>query len=190
MIEIDGKIVSTEILTEHFLCDLSRCRGICCVEGNAGAPLDPGEAEELEAAYHAYEPWLKPEGVAAIREQGFVVVDGDGDHVTPLIGGAECAYSFEEGGVTYCAVERAFREGKTTVNKPISCHLYPIRVIRFGNGTIGLNYHRWSVCAPAIECGKRRGIPLYVALKDPIIRAFGKEFFDALRLASQVVANR
>jgi len=185
MIEIDGKIVSTEILTAPFRCDIGRCRGICCVEGNAGAPIDLAEAEALEAAFETYRPYLSSEGIEAIKEQGFITVDAEGDYVTPLIGDAACAYSFEENGITHCAVEKAFREGKTTVNKPLSCHLYPIRVVRFGNGTVGLNYHRWSICTSAVTCGMQENIPLYRSLREPIIRAFGEHFFQALEAAAE-----
>jgi len=189
MIEIEGKIVSTEILTARFRCDIGRCRGICCVEGNAGAPIELAEAEALEAAFEAYRPYLRPEGIEAIEMQGFMTIDEEGDYVTPLIGDAACAYSFEENGITCCGVERAFREGKTTLNKPISCHLYPIRVIRFSNGTVGLNYHRWPVCSPAVTCGIQENIPLYRALREPIIRAFGEDFFQALEIAEKYLSD-
>ena len=185
MIEIDDKIVSTDILTTRFACDLTQCRGICCVEGNSGAPLEAEEADELEAAYETYRPYMKPAGIEAVERQGFMVVDDDGDYTTPLIDNAECAYSYEENGVTLCAIEKAYREGKCPVNKPVSCHLYPIRVIRFSNGTLGLNYHRWNVCSSALRCGKEKGIPLYRSLKEPIIRRFGEEFYKALEAADE-----
>ena len=190
MIEIDGKIVSTEILTTCFRCDIGRCRGICCVEGNAGAPIDPEEAEALEAAFEAYRPYMTSGGIEAIETQGFMTIDEEGDYVTPLIGDAACAYSFEEDGITCCAVEKAFRKGKTTVNKPLSCHLYPIRVVRFSNGTVGLNYHRWSICNPAVMCGTQENIPLYRTLREPIIRAFGEHFFQALEAAAEYLRER
>ena len=113
MIQIDDKIVSSELLTERFCCDLSHCKGICCVEGNAGAPLEIDEVEVLEHEWEAYRPYMKPEGIEAVERQGFMVLDEDGDLTTPLIGEAECAYSFEENGVTMCAIERAWREGRT-----------------------------------------------------------------------------
>lgn len=180
MIEIDGKIISLDIFKECFLCDLGKCKGICCVEGNAGAPLEEDEVEVLEQEYEAYKEYMKPEGVASIERNGFMVVDCDGDLTTPLINDAECAYSFEENGVTLCAVEKAWREGKTQFRKPISCHLYPIRVSKFSNGTYGLNYHRWDVCVPAVECGKKAGIPVYEALKEPLVRCFGEEFYEKI----------
>lgn len=189
MIEIDGKIVSVDLLTEKFCCDLAQCRGICCVEGNAGAPLEIDEVDILEREYETYRPFMKPEGIEAVRRQGFMVVDEDGDYTTPLIDGAECAYSFEENGVTMCAVERAYKQGRTGFVKPVSCHLYPIRVSVFGNGTLGLNYHRWNVCEPARILGKKLGMPVYRMLREPIVRRFGEEFFEALGEAERFIAE-
>ena len=187
MIEIDDKIVSLDLLRECFVCDLGKCRGICCVEGNAGAPLEMEEIDILEEEYENYKPYMKPEGVEAIDRQGFMVVDDDGDYCTPLINDAECAYSFEENGVTFCAIERAYREGKCSFYKPISCNLYPIRLVNFSNGSVGLNYHRWSVCRDAVECGRKLGVPVYKALKEPIIRCFGEEFYAALEAAEEYI---
>lgn len=116
-----------------------------------------------------------------------MVVDADGDYTTPLVDDAACAYAFEEDGITFCAIERAYREGKCSFIKPLSCHLYPIRVTRFRNGSAGLNYHRWAVCSSARECGKRIGMPVYRGLKEPIIRAFGEEFYKQLELAEDML---
>ena len=159
MIEIEDKIVSTELLTEPFCCDPAHCKGMCCVEGDAGAPLEIEEAERLEQEFEAYKPFMKPEGIEAVCKQGFIVVDSDGDYTTPLIGRAECAFSFEENGITLCAIERAYQLGKTDFIKPISCHLYPIRLTRFSNGSIGLNYHRWSICSSACRNISKRTEP-------------------------------
>ncbi len=199
MIEIEGKIVSTDIITERFLCDLGRCRGICCVEGNAGAPLEADEARILAGEYPACKPYMTGAGIAEVERQGFAVIDSDGDLVTPLIGDAECAYSYNEGGVTLCAIEKAWAEGcngrgdsgyadngrKPSFRKPISCHLYPIRVVRFGDGSLGLNYHRWAVCDGARALGREKGVPLFRMLREAIVRRFGEEFFEALEAAEQ-----
>jgi hypothetical protein len=198
MIEIDGKIVSADIITEKFLCDLGACRGICCVEGNAGAPLELritnyelreweglSEGEILEREYLAYKPYMTPEGIAQIERQGFAVVDSDGDLVTPLVGDAECAYSYNADGVTLCAIEKAWVEGRTAFRKPVSCHLYPIRVVRFGDGSLGLNYHRWAVCEGARALGRERGVPMFRMLREAIVRRFGEEFFEALEAAER-----
>lgn len=187
MIEIDDKIVSADLLRECFACDIARCKGICCVEGNAGAPLEADEVEVLEREYAAYEPYMTPAGIAAVERQGFMVVDEDGDLTTPLVDDAECAYAYTENGVTLCAIEKAWLEGKTAFRKPISCHLYPIRLMNFSNGTVGLNYHRWSVCRPACEKGRRLGIPVYRALREPIVRRFGEEFYRALDAAAKLL---
>ncbi len=189
MIEIDGKIVSTDIITEKFLCDPGRCHGICCVEGNAGAPLEPDEARVLAEEYPAYKPYMTAEGVAEVERQGFAVIDGDGDLVTPLVGDAECAYSCKEDGVTLCAIEKAYGKGETTFRKPVSCHLYPIRVARFGDGSLGLNYHRWAVCEGARELGRERGVPMFRMLREAIVRRFGAEFFAALEAAEEYLAK-
>lgn len=190
MIEIDDKIVSADLLRDCFVCDLAACKGICCVEGNAGAPLETDEVDTLEEEYPNYKPYMTPEGIRAVEAQGFMVVDEDGDYTTPLVDDAECAYACTEEGITFCAIEKAFREGKTTFRKPISCHLYPIRLMNFSNGTVGLNYHRWSICEPARQCGKRLGIPVYKALREPIIRRFGEEFYKALETAEQLLKNQ
>ena len=190
MIEIDEKIVSADLLRECFACDLSQCRGICCVEGNAGAPLEADEVDILEREYEAYRPYMTAEGIEAVERQGFMVVDADGDYTTPLVDDAECAYARNENGVTLCAIEKAWLEGKTPFRKPISCHLYPIRLVHFSNGSIGLNYHRWSVCEPARRCGRKLGIPVYRALREPIIRRFGEEFYRALEAADELLNHR
>ena len=187
MIEIDDKIVSADLLRECFACDIARCKGICCVEGNAGAPLEADEVEVLEREYAAYEPYMTPAGIAAVERQGFMGVDEDGDLTTPLVDDAECAYAYTENGVTLCAIEKAWLGGRTAFRKPISCHLYPIRLMNFSNGTVGLNYHRWSVCRPACEKGRRLGIPVYAALREPIVRRFGEEFYRALDAAAKLL---
>ena len=187
MIEIDDKIVSTDILTEHFACDIAKCKGQCCVDGNAGAPLEIDEVDILEQEYANYKRYMTPEGIESVERNGFMVVDCEGDYTTPLVGDAECAYSYVENGVTLCAIEKAFLRGECSFRKPISCHLYPIRLIRFSNGTIGLNYHRWSVCAAARAKGRQEGLPVYKSLRQPIIRRFGEEFYKALECAEELL---
>ncbi len=189
MIEIDGKIIATDLLTEEFCCDLSVCKGECCVEGDSGAPLDIEEVDLLEQEWENYKPYMTPEGVEEVERQGFMVVDVDGDYTTPLVDGAQCAYAFKENGITFCAIERAYREGKTTFLKPISCHLYPIRVKRFSTGDYGLNLHHWNICKCAFECGKKNGVKLYRALREPIVRAFGEDFYEQLCQAALYVEN-
>lgn len=187
MIEIDDKIVSIDILKEYFACDIAQCKGICCVEGNAGAPLEIDEVDTLEEEYSAYKKYMTAEGVEAVESQGFMVVDSDGDYTTPLVNDAECAYSYNENGVTLCAIEKAWRAGETHFMKPISCHLYPIRLINFASGGVGLNYHRWSVCRSACVAGAKLQKPVYQSLREPLVRRFGEEFYSALDAAATMI---
>lgn len=189
MIEIDGKIVSDDIFRECFACDIRRCRGMCCVEGNAGAPLEDDEKEILEREYVNFKPYMTAEGIDAVERQGFTVTDCDGDLTTPLVNDAECAYSYTKDGITLCAIERAFLDGICGFRKPISCHLYPIRLINFSNGTVGLNYHRWDICSSACRNGRKLGIPLYKSLREPITRRFGEEFYHALECAAEMLKS-
>ena len=187
MIEIDGKIISTDILTTKFCCDIAKCKGICCVEGNSGAPLEIEEVDILESEYNNYKEYMTPEGREVIDNEGFMIVDLEGDYTTPLVNDSECAFSFKDGDITLCAIEKAYKEGKTTIYKPISCHLYPIRVANFSNGSIGLNYHRWGVCSSALENGSKVGVPMYKMLQAPITMRFGADFYEALEVAAKFI---
>lgn len=187
MIEIEDKIVSQELFEEYFCCDLNHCKGICCIEGDSGAPLEIDEVEEIEKNIEIIQKYMTPEGIEAIEEQGIFVIDSDGDLTTTLVNGAECAYTIEEDGITFCAIEKAFRAGEIDFKKPISCHLYPIREVKFSNGMTGLNYHRWSVCSGAVECGKRSKIKVYQALKEPIERAYGETFYRYLTEVDEII---
>ena len=189
MIEIDGRIVVTVLLSGRFCCDLGRCHGMCCVEGNAGAPLDEEELKVLEREYPRFRDDMTPEGRREAEHQGLYVIDEEGDYTTPLIGDADCIYAYREGGVTLCAIEKAWRAGRTSFRKPVSCHLYPIRVTRFGDGSEGLNYHRWEVCAPARELGRRQGVRVYEALREAIVRRFGEAFYDEMKAAADYLDN-
>ena len=190
MIEIDDKIISADLLRACFACNLDACKGACCVEGDSGAPLEADEVELLAREYPAYKPYMTSAGIEAVERQGFMIIDTEGDRTTPLIEGGACAYTcVNEAGITFCAIERAWQEGKTTFRKPISCHLYPIRLMRFSNGTVGLNYHRWDICASARACGRKLGMPVYRALKEPIIRRFGAEFYEKLEDAAKLMDN-
>ena len=148
------------------------------------------EIDILETEYDHYKPYMTAKGITSVEKFGFMVVDEDGDYTTPLVNNAECAYAYQENGVTLCAIEKAYREGKTSFQKPISCHLYPIRVAKFSNGTLGLNYHRWSVCCEAVSCGKASGVRLYRSLREPLVRRFGEEFYQQLEVAAQLLAQQ
>lgn len=179
MIQIGDKIVSADLFENHFICHLEKCEGNCCVFGDSGAPLEEGEAELLDRELELIRPFMRAQGRRAVREQGTWLIDHDGDKVTPLVDNEECAYVVYEGSIARCAIEQAYDRGITVFRKPVSCHLYPIRVSRLKQG-IALNYHRWSICEPARSLGKKEGVPVFMFLKDPIIRVFGHEFYEEL----------
>lgn len=179
MIQIGDKIVSTELFDNHFVCHLEKCKGMCCVYGDAGAPLDEEESKTLENDWHKVKPFLRKEGIAALEEKGAWEFDGDGDKVTPLMGHDDCAYSIIDNGIARCGIENAFFSEVITFRKPISCHLYPIRLSKIGEN-IALNYHRWDVCKPARKLGLEYDLPVFRFLKDALIRAFGEEFYDEM----------
>lgn len=180
MIQIDDKVISIDIFQRKYICDISKCHGDCCEEGDSGAPLEDNETQILEDIYPAVEPYLTETGKAEIARQGKWVVDEDGDKVTPIIGRRECVYAIRDTDGTWkCAIEKAFYDGKVTFKKPISCHLYPIRVTKYRTFE-ALNFHEWNVCKPAFELGEKVGTPVYKFLKEPIIRKYGEEFYNEL----------
>jgi hypothetical protein len=181
MIQIDDKIISLDLFEKHFICDLPKCLGVCCVYGDSGAPLEANEKELIEKYLDKIKPYLAPESLSVIEQRGTAVIDCDGELVTPLIGNSEeCVYSyFSTAGVCLCGIEKAYRNGDIPFNKPVSCHLYPIRIKTF-DGVTALNYDQWHICAPARDLGKREKIPVFMFLKEPLIRKFGHEFFDAM----------
>lgn len=189
MIQIDNKVVGTSVLDECFICDLPKCLGACCVHGISGAPLEIEEIEILEAEMENILPYLKPEGVKAIEAQGVAVADFEGEITTPLIDGKECAYCIEENGISFCGIEKAYNAGKTTYLKPISCHLYPIRIKKFGD-IIAVNYDRWDICKHAITLGNKEGVEVYKFLKYPIVRHFGEDFYNQLDEAATMLKNQ
>jgi hypothetical protein len=189
MIEIEGKIVSLDLFKKYFICDLPKCLGACCVHGDSGAPLEKEEQELIEEHIDKIKPYLTPEGLSEIEQFGVATVDFDDELVTPLVGDREeCAYSyFSDSGACLCGIEKAYRNGDIPFNKPISCHLYPIRTKTFANNITVLNYDRWHVCASARTLGNREKTPVFMFLKEPLIRRFGEEFFDALvEVAKQI----
>lgn len=180
ILEVGGVLISSEILTEHFCCDYEKCKGICCVEGDAGAPVTLDEVAGIEDALDTVWPMLSASAQSVIDQQGVCYNDKDGDLVTSIVRGRDCVFTCYEGGNCLCALERAFRQGKTRFCKPVSCALYPIREKSFDNGLVGLNYNRWSVCKDAIEKGKALNLPVYKFLKEPLIRRFGEAWYDEL----------
>ncbi|MFN3918369.1 MAG: DUF3109 family protein [Flavobacteriales bacterium] len=185
MIQIDDKILSPELFKKKFVCDLNACKGACCVEGDAGAPVTSAEVAIMEEGLEKVKPYMRPEGIAEIEKQGVFTVDVDGEYVTPLVKGKECAYViFDENGITKCAWERAHSEGKVTFKKPTSCHLYPIRVDK-SRGAEVLHYSEWNICKPACACGEKLDVQVFRFLKEPIIRQYGKSFYEALETADR-----
>jgi len=188
MIQIDDKLVSFDLFEKKFICNLEACKGACCVHGDAGAPVGDEEREILDAEYDNFKDMLSSRGRKAIEKDGKWVEDGDGDWVTPLIKGKECAYTVFENGIAQCGIEKAWQKGMTKFRKPVSCHLYPIRVTPLGS-LFALNYHSWSICKPAVELGTQAGTPVFRFLKEPIIRAYGENFFKQLEIAEQALKN-
>jgi hypothetical protein len=180
IMEVGGILISSEILTEKFCCDYEKCKGICCVEGDAGAPVTLDEIAAMEDVLDDVWPMLSASAQSVIDHQGVAYADRDGDMVTSIVRGKDCVFTCYDGDNCLCALESAYRHGKTTFVKPISCALYPIREKNFGNGLIGLNYHRWDVCRDAREKGKALDLPVYRFLKEPLIRRFGESWYQEL----------
>ena len=181
ILQVGDVILSPDILTECFCCDLDACGGACCIEGDAGAPLRIEEVGELENVLDEVWPELSAEAQSVIDRQGVAYTDEEGDLVTSIVRGKDCVFTcYSPDGCCYCATEKAFREGRTSWCKPISCYLYPIREKRFSNGLVGLNYHRWNVCHAAVKKGRELGLPVYKFLKDPLIARFGAEWYAEL----------
>jgi len=181
MLVLDNIIVSEEIFEKEFVCNLSKCKGECCVAGDSGAPLKKEELQELETEYLNYKPFLTPEGILSIEQNGFAVYDKeDKVNKTPLIDGGPCAYiNYDLNGTAICGIEKSYLAGKSSYRKPISCHLYPIRESSVGE-LIAVNYEEWDICSDACSLGKELKIPVYKFLKEPIKRAYGEEIYDTL----------
>lgn len=185
MIQIDDTLVSLDLIERSFLCDLSHCKGQCCVEGDSGAPLEPGEEEELKQVLPEIWNDLLPEARTVIQSQGVAYTDSDGDRVTSIVGDKNCVFTcYDTDGVCKCAIEKAYREGRVSFYKPISCHLYPVRITQYKTFQ-AVNYHRWDVCKAAELLGKKEQVPVYQFLKEPLIRKFGQAWYDALDECAQ-----
>ena len=180
IIQVGDVLVSPDIFTECFCCDLDACKGECCVEGDAGAPVTLDEISGIEEALDTVWPDLTASAQAVIVKQGVAYTDQEGDLVTSIVGGKDCVFTQHEGGCCWCALEKAHRAGKIKFCKPISCALYPIRAKQFGNGTVALNYNRWDVCRSAVKKGRELHLPIYRFLEGPLTRRFGKEWYDEL----------
>lgn len=190
LVEIGDKIVTTQIFERKFVCDLTACKGACCIEGDAGAPLTLEEIDILEEDLEAIKPYMRQEGIDAVDKTGVFYMDQDNEAGTTLVNEKECAFVFfDNNGITKCSIEQAHKEGKTDFKKPISCHLYPIRVKQFNDFT-ALNYDKWDICSPACACGESLNVPVYKFLKEPLIRAFGEEFFKELEVVNEEIKKQ
>ncbi|MBR6121817.1 MAG: DUF3109 family protein [Prevotella sp.] len=191
ILQVGDILISPDILTEPFCCDLAACKGQCCIEGDAGAPVTFDEILAIEDSVDHVWADLSASAQAVIDRQGVAYTDQEGDLVTSIVGGKDCVFTYYDdiadfdtgqpiSGCCLCALEKACRAGLSTFCKPISCALYPIREKRFSDGTVALNYHRWNVCRPAVEKGRRLHLPVYRFLEAPLVRRFGQDWYDEL----------
>jgi hypothetical protein len=180
MIEVGGHLVSEELSKENFICNLDKCKGACCIEGDSGAPLNEDELQILDEIYPKVKHLMTQKGIEAIEAQGTFVKDLDGDYTTTCVdGNKECAYVTWENGITKCAIEKAYEQGIVDWKKPISCHLYPIRLTQYPDFDM-LHYDRWSICSPACSFGDEHKVKVYQFLKEPLIRKYGEEWYQEL----------
>jgi hypothetical protein len=183
MVILDKTVVSSDIEKEFFVCDLEKCKGACCVEGDLGAPLEEDELDRIDEVIPLVKDYLPKEAVEVLETEGGYIIDEEGDYSTTTIGGKECAFAYyDDGGILKCSIEQAHKEGKTDFKKPISCHLYPIRIVKLEEFE-ALNYDRWHICSPACELGSSLSVPVYKFLKEPLIRKYGQGWFDRLEEA-------
>ncbi|MBT8281908.1 MAG: DUF3109 family protein [Muriicola sp.] len=180
MFQLGKTLVSEEIIEKDFVCNLTACKGACCVDGDAGAPLEDSETIILKDIYEEVKPFLRQEGIEAIESLGHYVKGEDGEWETPLIGNRECAYTvFDDRGIAKCGLEEAYMKGATTWKKPVSCHLYPVRVTEYTNLT-AVNYHKWQLCDPACDLGESLQVPIYKFVREALIRKFGENWYKEL----------
>lgn len=191
MFQLGKTIVSEEILEKDFVCNLNACKGACCVEGEAGAPLEKDELDELRENFEKIRPFLEEKGLTAIKEQGLFTTNELGEHETPLIEGKECAYVIHnEKNQALCGIEEAFNRGAVQFKKPISCHLYPVRIRQYSEFA-AVNYHKWDICDDACSLGKELKIPVYQFVKQALIRKFGEPWYAELEeIASRVNSKK
>ena len=189
IIQIGDILISSDIITEKFCCDYETCKGICCVEGDAGAPVTIDEVMEIENSTDVVWDDLSASAQSVIDQQGVAYTDQEGDLVTSIVCGKDCVFTCYDGDNCLCALEKAYRKGLTGYCKPISCALYPIREKVFSDGTVALNYHRWNIC----ECGRKKGkaldLPVYQFLKEPLVRRFGEEWYQELCDVAQMLSS-
>ncbi len=190
MFQLGKTIVSEDIIEKDFVCNLSACKGACCIDGDAGAPLDKEEAKILEDIYPKVKPFLRKEGIEAIEAQGTSITTDFGDLETPLINGADCAYViFDDKKTALCGIEEAYNQGEVKWKKPVSCHLYPIRVKNYTEFS-AVNYDKWEICDDACTLGKELQVPIYKFVKEALIRKFGEDWYTELETIAQDKFNK
>ena len=189
MFQLGKTIVSEDIIEKDFICNLSACKGACCIDGEAGAPLDKEEAQILDEIYDKVKPFLRAEGIKAIEKQGTYITTANGELETPLINNADCAYViFDDNETALCAIEEAYNQGEVHWKKPVSCHLYPVRVKDYSEFS-AVNYHKWQICDDACTLGKELQVPIYKFVKEALIRKFGEDWYAELEKIAEIHKN-
>ncbi len=189
MVEIQNTLVSLDLFSRKFCCDLAVCKGCCCIEGDAGAPVEIDEIAQMEEALDVIWDELNPNAQQVIKESGIVYPDASGELVTNLIKNRDCVFAqHTESGACYCVFDKAYRDGRISFQKPVSCHLYPVRLKLIG-GMVGVNYDQWGICQCGVELGEKIGLPLYKFLKEPLIRRFGEDWWNECDLTAKELAK-
>jgi len=186
MIQVEDKIISLDIFKKQFVCDLNACKGACCIEGDAGAPLLDEEKKKLNEIYDRVKPFMKKEGVIEVEKNGVSVYDSEGDLTTTLVNDRECVFANYENGIIKCSIEKAYYDGAVDFKKPISCHLFPIRITEYRDFD-AVNYEKIKICEPACKCGSKLEVPVYAFLKEPLIRKYGKDWYKKLLEAAKLL---
>ncbi|RZS99005.1 DUF3109 family protein [Aquimarina brevivitae] len=190
MFQLGKTIISEEVIKKDFVCNLSACKGACCVDGEAGAPLDPEETKLLKEIYPKVKPYLRKEGIEVIENEGTSIETDLGDLETPLINGADCAYViYDDKNTALCGIEEAYNQGDISFKKPISCHLYPVRVQEYSEFS-AVNYHRWEICDDACSLGKELQVPIYKFVKEALIRKFGEQWYKDLEDVAENIKKK
>lgn len=190
MIQIGKAIVSFDVFQKKFLCNIMACKGICCVEGDSGAPLTKEESKLIKKNYSVFEKYMDEKYKKEVQKQGYSVLDSDGDLVTPLFNNRECVYTFvDDNGITKCAIEKAFLKGEISFHKPISCHLFPIRITKYADFD-AVNYQQIDICKEGVKCGVKEELPLYKFLQGPLTRMYGEEWYEELELVAEQLEGK
>ena len=186
MIAIDNTLISEDIIQQHFVCDLTLCKGACCVEGDSGAPLTKKEAKNIKDNIKKIKPFITKKGAEEIRQIGTSTLDEDNELTTPLVQGKECAYVYFTNGIARCGIEKAFNKKEIDFQKPISCQLYPVRITSYKNYD-AVNYHKWKICSPACSCTNQIKTPIFQFVKNALIKKYGKEWFEKLSFIAKKI---